>query len=84
MYGNMVTVIKKWGNSLTLRIPKSLARGMHLSSGSLVEMTVVNGELNIKPVGQRKTTLSKMLKSITKNNQHSEQNCNGSSGREIL
>ena len=80
----MVTVIKKWGNSLALHIPSALARDMHLSNGSLVEITVVDGEIIIKPEGQHKTSLSKMLKGITKNNRHSEQNCSGVAGRELF
>lgn len=77
----MVTTIKKWGNTLALRIPRTLARDMHLSPGSLVEMTIVTGKMIIKPEGQRKISLSKMLKGITKNNRHSEQNCSGLAGR---
>lgn len=80
----MVTTIKKWGNSLALRIPSTLARDMHLSPGSLVEMAIVAGKMVIKPEGQRKISLSKMLKGITKNNRHSEQNCSGVTGRELF
>lgn len=80
----MVTTIKKWGNSLALRIPSTLAREMHLSPGSLVEMTIVTGKIIIKPEGQSNISLSKMLKDIAKNNRHPEQNYNGAVGREIF
>ncbi|MDO8805655.1 MAG: AbrB/MazE/SpoVT family DNA-binding domain-containing protein [Elusimicrobiota bacterium] len=80
----MVTTIKKWGNSLALRIPNTLARDMYLFPGSMAEMTIVDGKIIIKPEGQRKISLSKMLKGITKNNRHSVQNCSGAAGREIL
>jgi len=80
----MVTIVKKWGNSLALRIPNALAKDMNLSSGSIVEMTIVDGKMLIKPEGQCKISLSKMLKGITKSNRHSVQNCSGAAGREIL
>lgn len=80
----MVTVIKKWENSLALRIPSALARNMCLSQGSMVEMTIADGKIIIKSKGQCRISLSKMLKGITKNNQHSEENCCGAAGREIF
>lgn len=80
----MVTTIEKWGNSLALRIPGAFARNMRLSPGSLVEMTIVTGKMVIKPEGQSNISLSKMLKDITKNNHHPEQNYNGAVGREIF
>ena len=83
MWANMVAIVEKWGNSLALRIPSALANDMHLSEGSIVEMTIVDGELRIKHEGQCKVSLSRMLKGITKNNRHSEQNYSSVAGREI-
>ncbi|MBI4350914.1 MAG: AbrB/MazE/SpoVT family DNA-binding domain-containing protein [Elusimicrobia bacterium] len=80
----MVAIIKKWGNSPALRIPGSLARDMCLFHGSIVEMTIVDGKMITKSEGHRKISLSKMLKGITKNNRHSEENCCGVAGREIF
>ncbi len=79
----MTAIVQKWGNSLALRIPSSLARDIHLHQGSVVEMAVVEGRMVLKPKRQCKIPLSQMLKRITKNNRHSEQNCGGASGQEI-
>ncbi|HAH31160.1 MAG TPA: AbrB/MazE/SpoVT family DNA-binding domain-containing protein [Elusimicrobia bacterium] len=68
----MVTVIKKWGNSLALRIPSALAKDLQLSQGSVVEVTVVKGRMSIKPKKQSQIPLSQMLNGITQNNRHSE------------
>ncbi|WP_306700978.1 AbrB/MazE/SpoVT family DNA-binding domain-containing protein, partial [Treponema endosymbiont of Eucomonympha sp.] len=40
MFGGsiMVAVVKKWGNSLGMRIPNLMARSMNLSEGSYVEL----------------------------------------------
>lgn len=80
----MTGTIQKWGNSLALRIPNALAKDMHLSPGSMVELTIVDGGIIIKHEGQRKTSLSQMLKGITKKNRHSEQDSRGAAGLEIL
>jgi len=80
----MTRTIQKWGSSLALRIPGALARDMHLSPGSMVEMTIVDSKIIIKSEGQRKLSLSKMLKSITNKNRHLEGNCGGAAGREMF
>ena len=79
----MTTIVQKWGNSLALRIPSSVAKDIHLHQGSMVDMAVVEGKMIVKSKGQSKISLSQMLKGITKNNRHSEQNLGGASGREI-
>ncbi|MBI4802446.1 MAG: AbrB/MazE/SpoVT family DNA-binding domain-containing protein [Elusimicrobia bacterium] len=78
----MTTIVQKWGNSLALRIPSALAKDIHLHQGSMVEMAVVEGKMIIKSKGQSKISLSQMLKGVTKDNRHSEQDCGGASGRE--
>jgi antitoxin MazE len=42
----MVIQIKKWGNSLGLRIPRDIARTMGLEEGSEVSLEVVDGQPN--------------------------------------
>ncbi|MCX5794271.1 MAG: AbrB/MazE/SpoVT family DNA-binding domain-containing protein [Elusimicrobia bacterium] len=80
----MTTTIQKWGNSLALRIPSSLAKDIHLHQGSLVDMAVVEGKMVLKPKGERKYSLSQMLKGITKANRHSEHDWGGPVGKEAL
>lgn len=63
----MQTYIKKWGNSLGLRIPMQLAKKLQLHSGSAVTIEVKNGELIIKPP---KYNLEEMLNEITLINKH--------------
>lgn len=79
----MVTIIKKCENSLALRIPSVIAKDVHLQQGSLVEVSILEGRMIVKPMGECKISLSHMLKGITKNNRHSERNCGGATGREI-
>ena len=63
---------QKWGNSLALRIPKALAIEANVVSGSTVEMSLLNGELIIRPIEDQEYSLEKLLSGITAENIHDE------------
>jgi len=46
----MTVVIRKWGNSLGVRIPKAVAQSARLGEGTPVEVTVQDGRVVLKPV----------------------------------
>lgn len=79
----MNATVQKWGNSLALRIPSSLAKDVHFHQGSVVEVAVVDGKMVIKPKGQHKYSLPQLLKAVTKNNRHSEHDWGGAVGQEV-
>jgi antitoxin MazE len=78
----MLTHIRKWGNSLALRIPQSVAREIGLSQDSSVEISLVDGKLVIAPVIKRKLTLAKLLAQVTDENIHHEVDTGSTVGRE--
>ena len=80
----MNATVQKWGNSLALRIPHSLAKDIHLHQGSAVEMAIVEGKMVVNPKGQPKYSLSQMLKRVTKHNRHSEYDWGRAAGKENL
>ena len=45
----MQATVKKWGNSLALRLPQSMAAGLHLEEGSTVSLTVEDHALVVRP-----------------------------------
>jgi antitoxin component of MazEF toxin-antitoxin module len=51
----MMTKVTKLGNSLTISIPQNLAKEMSISEGSEINISVVDGNLVVKP----KNSLSK-------------------------
>ncbi len=66
-------VIRKWGNSLALRIPMSIAKQLNLKANSTVECTVSDGKLLVKPVErQPKYLLRELLSGIDNENLHKE------------
>ena len=64
--------IKKWGNSLALRIPKAFAVGTHIHDSSIVDLVFRDGKLIIVPVEKQRFRLSDLLKQIGKDNLHAE------------
>jgi antitoxin MazE len=79
----MSAIVKKWGNSLGLRIPQALARQVHLEEGSQVQLTVDADKLVIEPQ-RRRYSLEKLLAGITARNRHDEVDTGGPVGREQL
>ena len=78
----MLTHIQKWGNSLALRIPQSVAREIGLSQDSSVEISLVDGKLVIAPIVKSKVTLEKLLAQVTDENLHHEVDMGSAMGRE--
>jgi antitoxin MazE len=68
----MLTKVQKWGNSLALRIPKAFARDAQLENDSLVEISLVEGQIIVTPVEAPGWTLDELLAGITRKNVHSE------------
>ncbi len=78
----MNATVQRWGNSLALRIPSSLAKDVRLHQGTVVEVAVVEGKIVVKPKGERRYSLSRMLKGVTRKNRHDEQDWGRRAGQE--
>ena len=74
--------VKKWGNSLALRIPSSVAEDTQIKYGSIVEVSVVRGRLVVAPVLSPRYTLKQLLARVTKANRHAETGTGAPLGRE--
>jgi antitoxin MazE len=66
----MDTVISKWGNSLGIRIPKLLAKELHLKNGSRVDIIIDNKKIIIRP--KQNISINDILSKINKKNIHNE------------
>ena len=66
----MTKKIKKWGNSLAIRIPKKQADELGLREDSEVSIERNNDKLVISPKNKK---LKDMLKKVTEKNKHSAQ-----------
>ncbi len=75
----MLTNVSKWGNSLGLRIPSSIAEKLGIVEDTPVELIVENNHLVIQKV----YSLASLLAQITAENIHSEIDTGPSIGKEI-
>ena len=78
----MITRIQKWGNSLGLRIPKGVARGVRVREGTTVMLAVSNGRLVVAPLETRGYELETLLAGVTRKNLHAAVDTGDPVGRE--
>lgn len=76
-----MTQIAKWGNSLGLRLPKSVALEAHVDEGDTVDVSVKNGAIVIRP-SRPMYSLEQLVAKITPRNRHGEGDWGASIGRE--
>lgn len=70
-YMATITQIARWGNSLGLRLPKSVAVEAQVDEGDRVDVSVKNGAIVIRP--SRPTySLEQLVAKITPRNRHNE------------
>ena len=65
----MAIIVKKWGNSLGIRLPKKIARLLHIDSGTEVDVSIRDKEIIIK---MHQSELDTLLDKITPSNIHNE------------
>jgi antitoxin MazE len=80
----MTATIKKWGNSLALRLPKTLAIDAHIAAGSRVELVRTDEGVLVRVGRKPRYRLSELLTGVTKKNIHPETDWGRPVGREIL
>ena len=78
----MITKIQKWGNSLAVRIPRSVAQDTNLTSGNPVDVAVQDGQIVIAPARRTRFHLNDLLKGVTAQNRHLESDSGAAVGRE--
>jgi antitoxin MazE len=78
----METRVKKWGNSLALRIPAPLAAEAGLAENSPVDLSLADGKLVVSPLYQKEYDLQQLLSLVSEENLHREVDMGSSTGRE--
>jgi antitoxin MazE len=77
----VTTILSKWGNSLALRIPKSVAAELDVQDGDAVDVAVHNGAIVIRPAAA-KYSIEELVEGITPRNRHSKTDWGHRTGRE--
>ncbi len=78
----METPIGKWGNSLALRIPRSVAAKVGITLNAAVELTPQGEQLVVSLLTRRVAELDSLLAAVTEENLHGEVETGSSVGSE--
>ncbi len=78
----MRATIAKWGNSLAVRLPRSIAQDINLSPGSAVELRVEGGSVVMTPAA-KKLTLAELLAGHVPEHRHDETDWGPPLGTEV-
>ena len=80
----MRTIVRTWGNSLAIRLPRALAEEVDIAADTPVDISVEDGSLVLTPVEGRKKRLNKLVSMMTADSLHSEDDFGKPIGREPL
>ncbi|MEO1438812.1 MAG: AbrB/MazE/SpoVT family DNA-binding domain-containing protein [Chloroflexota bacterium] len=73
--------VNRWGNSLGIRLPRTITEQLDLQDGAVVDVELRDDEIVIK---RRRYTLDDMLSQITPENVHEETDWGTPTGKEQL
>lgn len=80
----MRVLVKKWGNSASVRIPASVMAAAKLRLDQEVEVREEAGRIVIDPIRPAEFTLADLVAGITDENRHDEIDFGPPIGKEIL
>jgi antitoxin MazE len=78
----MRAVVRKWGNSASVRIPAAVLQAAHLDLDEPVDVREESGRIVIEPVLRKEYDLAELVKGITRGNLHEEVDWGGPVGKE--
>jgi antitoxin MazE len=81
----MRAVVRKWGNSASVRIPKHILESVRLGVDDSVELREESGRIVIEPLAlaRKEFKLDELLMRVTKQNVHHEIDFGAPVGREV-
>jgi antitoxin MazE len=81
----MHVIIKKWGNSASVRIPSAIMKAARLKLDETVDVRAEDGHIVIEPVARADVyNLEQLLSGITPENLHAESSFGPAVGREMF
>lgn len=80
----MQTIIKKWGDSPSVRIPAAVMKSAKLSLGSIVDVRVENGRIVLEPIYPQDIGFNELVAGITSTNMHAEINFESTAAQEAF
>lgn len=79
----MVLLVKKWGNTLGLRIPQAIANQIDIRDGSKINLVLKNNKIEITSAENNEYQLNDLVEMISESNSHNEISSSQMQGNEI-
>jgi antitoxin MazE len=79
----MKVLVRKWGNSASVRIPASVMAAAALSLDQAVDVREEAGRIVIEPIGDEEFDLDDLVAGITDDNRHDAVDTGAPRGREF-
>lgn len=80
----MRVIVKKWGNSASVRIPAAIMDAAHLRLDETVDVREEGGRIVIEPVRPSEYDLAQLLARITPENLHADVDFGPAVGKEAF
>jgi antitoxin MazE len=80
----MLVMVKKWGNSASVRIPAPIMNAAKLHVDAPVDVREEGGVIVIEPVKDAAYSLNALVAGITADNLHGEADFGPAVGKEVL
>jgi len=80
----MRVIVKKWGNSASIRIPAGIMEAARLGLDDAVDVREEDGRIVIVPIRTRQYDLAQLLAAITPDNLHGEAGFGAPVGKELF
>jgi antitoxin MazE len=81
----MIATVRKWGNSLAIRIPVQIARGAHIDQSTRVDISLQDDEIIVKRVDEeKKYSLAELVARMTPENTPGKIDMGPPAGKELL
>ena len=80
----MRVIVKKWGNSASVRIPSAVMQAAHLALDDAVDVREEGGCIVIQPLRSQEYNLAQLLSQITPDNLHDKVDFGAPVGKEVL
>lgn len=77
-------VVKKWGNSPSVRLPVAIMKAASLSVDDTVDIAVEEGRIIIVPAKVKEYSIDALLAGISTDNLHAKADFGGVTGKELF
>jgi antitoxin MazE len=77
-------IVKKWGNSPSVRLPVAIMKEASLSIDDAIDISVEDGRIVMSPARVKEYSLDALLSGITDENVHEKSDFGTAVGKELL